>query len=206
MWYNILWNYNEYISYIIYILIIILSIITLTRNNPMLSILFMIKIYVLVAIYLYLNGLAIIGLLYLLIYVGAISILFLFILSLIDLKESELLNISSRPDILILFTVYILFILNILWLLEIDNISSILFNTPYQFIINILSDNIIYNQYITLYNNWYTTNTTLELAIIGKLLYTEYAFIFILLGIILLLSIIAAILLIYKSKSRFKSY
>lgn len=206
MWYNILWNYNEYISYIIYILIIILSIVTLTRNNPMLSILFMIKIYVLVAIYLYLNGLAIIGLLYLLIYVGAISILFLFILSLIDLKESELLNISSRPDILILFTVYILFILNILWLLEIDNISSILFNTPYQFIINILSDNIIYNQYITLYNNWYTTNTTLELAIIGKLLYTEYAFIFILLGIILLLSIIAAILLIYKSKSRFKSY
>mgnify|MGYP007043358305 CR=1 FL=1 len=41
-------------------------------------------------------------------------------------------------------------------------------------------------------------NNIMEFKIIGELIYTEYAITLIILGLILLLSIIAAILLIYR--------
>jgi len=61
-------------------------------KNPVLSVLFLIALFVTIAIYLMMLGLSFIGLSYLLVYVGAVSILFLFILMLINVRISELLT------------------------------------------------------------------------------------------------------------------
>ena len=62
------------------------------------SVLFLIGLFLCVSAYLILTGLNFIGLSYLLVYVGAVSILFLFILMLINVRLSEL-SIDSLNSI-----------------------------------------------------------------------------------------------------------
>ena len=64
--------------------------------NPIVSILFLIGLFLSTAVYLIILGISFIGLSYLLVYVGAVSILFLFILMLINVRISELLSDSSN--------------------------------------------------------------------------------------------------------------
>lgn len=71
---------------------IFLGISIIITKNPILSVLFLIALFFSISLYLMLIGLYFIGLSYLLVYVGAISILFLFILMLINVRISELLT------------------------------------------------------------------------------------------------------------------
>jgi len=75
---------------------IITSILVIVSKNPIVSVLFLIGLFLALACYLMLIGLTFIGLSYLLVYVGAISILFLFILMLINVRVSELLSYTSN--------------------------------------------------------------------------------------------------------------
>jgi NADH-ubiquinone oxidoreductase chain 6 len=61
------------------------------------------------AIYLMLLGINFIGLSYILVYVGAVSILFLFILMLINIRISELSSNTSNSLILAILVIYILY-------------------------------------------------------------------------------------------------
>lgn len=65
------------------------------------------------------------------------------------------------------------------------------------FIINNNNINIDLN-YLMINESQLSINNIMEFKIIGELIYTEYAITLIILGLILLLSIIAAILLIYR--------
>jgi len=154
-----------------------MSIIVLTRINPMISLFNLILFYILLGLLLYNLNLNVLGLLYILIYVGAISVLFIFILSLINIKYSELYYKSYSPDIIIVIYSFILLLLFI-----ITNFNSLGIDLNY----------LIINE-----NNLNIENI-LEFKIIGELLYTEYSIMFIILGLILLLSILAAILLIFR--------
>jgi NADH-ubiquinone oxidoreductase chain 6 len=71
----------------------------ITTKNPILSVLYLIGLFLNVAVYLMMVGIHFIGLSYLLVYVGAVSILFLFILMLINVRISELVtdNNNSIP-------------------------------------------------------------------------------------------------------------
>jgi NADH-ubiquinone oxidoreductase chain 6 len=86
-------NLNESLSSIITILefiFIIFGIYVIVSKNPILSVLYLIGLFLLVSIYLIIIGVYFIGISYLLVYIGAVSILFLFILMLIDIRISEL--------------------------------------------------------------------------------------------------------------------
>jgi len=65
-------------------------------KNPIVSVLFLIGLFLNIAGYLMMLGMNFIGLSYLLVYVGAVSILFLFILMLINVRISELTSDSSN--------------------------------------------------------------------------------------------------------------
>lgn len=65
-------------------------------KNPIVSVLFLIGLFVCISAYLLILGINFIGLSYLLVYVGAVSILFLFILMLINVRISELLDNTSN--------------------------------------------------------------------------------------------------------------
>jgi NADH-ubiquinone oxidoreductase chain 6 len=88
---------------------ILCGILVIISKNPIVSALFLIGLFLSISCYLILLGLNFIGLSYLLVYVGAVSILFLFILMLINVRISELLNNTSNSiplAIIILISFY----------------------------------------------------------------------------------------------------
>ena len=85
---NNIFSYN--ILILLQLLIILLAIFVIVSKNPVVSVLFLIGLFLSVAVYLIIIGLSFVGLSYLLVYIGAVSILFLFILMLIDIRVSEL--------------------------------------------------------------------------------------------------------------------
>lgn len=87
------------------ILSIFFGISIIVSKNPILSVLFLIGLFFSVSIYLMLLGLSFLGLSYLLVYVGAISILFLFILMLINVRISELLTDTKNSVFLAIIAV-----------------------------------------------------------------------------------------------------
>src|SRR5689334_17676118 len=72
------------------LLSVISSILVITNKNPIISVLFLIALFMVISIYLIIIGLNFIGISYILVYIGAISMLFLFILMLLDIRISEL--------------------------------------------------------------------------------------------------------------------
>lgn len=75
---------------------IICGIFVIVSKNPIVSVLYLIGLFLSIAIYLMLQGLNFLGLAYLLVYVGAVSILFLFILMLINVRISEIVSSTSN--------------------------------------------------------------------------------------------------------------
>lgn len=187
---------NNFLIELSYIFIIYFSLKIITARNPMLSIVFLIGVFILVSISLVYLNLSIMALLYLLVYVGAIAILFLFILSLLNLNYSEL-NSSS------LFKEFIL----------LSSSSGLIYYLLYSLFNNSLLLDLKYLNLLKLNNfelntlpvikelDWNIMNELNELQTIGQLLYTENSFLFLLLGLILLLTIIGAISLVsYRSQ------
>jgi NADH-ubiquinone oxidoreductase chain 6 len=78
------------------LLSILCGVFVIISKNPIVSILFLIGLFLSVSVYLIMLGLNFIGISYLLVYVGAVSILFLFILMLINIRISELLSSTSN--------------------------------------------------------------------------------------------------------------
>ena len=86
---------NNYLS-ILSLLSVLSGILVIISKNPIVSILFLIGLFLTIASYLMMLGINFIGLSYLLVYVGAVSILFLFILMLINIRVSELVDNSNN--------------------------------------------------------------------------------------------------------------
>jgi NADH-ubiquinone oxidoreductase chain 6 len=78
------------------LLAILSGILVILNKNPVVSVLFMIGLFGCISCYLISLGLSFIGLSYLVVYIGAVSILFLFILMLIDIRISELQSNTSN--------------------------------------------------------------------------------------------------------------
>ena len=102
-------GYTPAILDVIAFISVVFSISVIIIKNPISSVLSLIALFFSVACYLVMLGLTFIGLSYLLLYVGAVSILFLFILMLINVRISELtVNTSnSIPLVIIVSIVYI---------------------------------------------------------------------------------------------------
>ena len=82
-------GYRGDVLIVISLFAILSGILVIISKNPIVSVLFLIGLFLSIASYLMVLGLNFIGLSYLLVYVGAVSILFLFILMLINVRLSE---------------------------------------------------------------------------------------------------------------------
>jgi NADH-ubiquinone oxidoreductase chain 6 len=74
------------------------GILVITSRNPIISVLFLIAVFVNVACYLILLGINFIGILYIVIYVGAIAILFLFVVMMINVKLAEIQQVGTEQS------------------------------------------------------------------------------------------------------------
>lgn len=75
---------------------ILSGVLVITSRNPVISVLFLIAVFVNVAGYLLLSGISFIGITYLIIYVGAIAILFLFVVMMMNIKLVELTSVGQE--------------------------------------------------------------------------------------------------------------
>jgi NADH-ubiquinone oxidoreductase chain 6 len=134
----------------IYLLSIFFGIFTIISKNPIHSVLFLIGLFVSISSILILVGFNFIGLAYILVYIGAVSILFLFILMLINIRISELLN-DTNNDIPLAIIIIILFYYILGQVLPVDlennNIYNYLFNLMVK-LPNMSNIDVVYSQHV----------------------------------------------------------
>ena len=72
------------------------SVLVITSKNPVIAVIFLISVFVNAAGYLILLGIGFIGISYIIVYVGAIAVLFLFVIMMINIKLTDILEICSQ--------------------------------------------------------------------------------------------------------------
>lgn len=193
---------------ILSLIAILCGIFVIISKNPIVSVLFLIGLFLSIASYLIISGLNFIGLSYLLVYVGAVSILFLFILMLINVRISELLGNTSNSVPLAIF-ISILFSYPVYKILPYYiTVSTNIFNLSniYDYYFgNILMNSIDLNNsqmYLVTSKVWDgNLSETSHITAIGNIMYTSYSIWLILTSIILLLAMIGAIVITIKQKN-----
>jgi NADH-ubiquinone oxidoreductase chain 6 len=196
---------------IISLISIIFGIFIIISKNPIVSVLFLIFLFSSVSIYLIMLGITFIGISYLLVYVGAVSILFIFILMLINIRISELLSDTSNSIPLGIF-ITISFYYPIVKIMSYNTTEALRINITDLYIgpwLSFYKDNpYIINQIIkgptevpsfTTSKNWDgTLAETTHITSLGNIMYSSYAIWLIITSIILLLAMVGAIVITIK--------
>ena len=187
---------------------------SITSKNPVISVVFLIGTFVLSAGYLILIGINFIGISYIIVYVGAIAVLFLFVIMMINIKLTDILETGSQytKTLPLAFGVGFLFIFIIFSIIKfnfnnvpvlsifLDKITYLngLFSNHYLIKINLINsivDNVYYSSssdlLITIFQ---------QIEVLGHNLYTYGAILLITLSIILLLSMFATIIISKSNK------
>ena len=209
---NDFYNYGFKIEFVdlIYLFSILLGIFTIISRNPIYSVLFLIGLFINVSGVLILVGLNFIGLSYILVYVGAVSILFLFILMLINIRVSELLSETNNYIPLAVLTIlsfYYIIGQVLPFKLRDNNFLSYLPNSLSE-VYNVQLNNEFFNiidlqQQISYASSKNWDNTLVEfnqISSVGNIIYTNYAIWLIIVSIILLVGMVGAIVITLKQK------
>lgn len=163
----------------LFILIIINSFILIFSSNSVHSVLLLILNFVISSFIVILFEREFLALSFLIIYVGAISILFLFVIMMLDIK-----SLNFNKDVLKYFPVGIL------------TCIIFFFEIAYIFLNNFFFNNYNYNFFFNEYTNWFNVlDFTSDIFILGQILYTHFVIQFLIAGLILLLAVISVVLL-----------
>lgn len=199
--------YNEFNGfYDIFLTIISLvalssGIFIIITKNPIVSVLYLILLFSSIACYLIFVGIKFIGISYLLVYVGAVSILFLFILMLINIRVSELISDTNNNIPLAILAVLAFFIpfSNILpGALQQKSINTQQTNYSLFDFIDFKEEK---NVFYVSSNNWDGSIIDVsDIMSIGNIMYTSYSIWLIITSIILLLAMVGSIVITIKQK------
>jgi NADH-ubiquinone oxidoreductase chain 6 len=178
-------GFHPYLLYFFVFFAIISGIFIITSKNPVISVMFLISLFANIACYLISIGQKFLGLSYLLVYVGAVSILFLFILMLINIRVSELSSDTSNSIPLSILVILAFFV----------PISSILPTDEALF---------DYESIVLYVSSWNwdgTISDVSDIVSIGNVMYTQLSMWLILVSIILLVAMIGSIIITIKQTS-----
>lgn len=165
----------EYIIFLFFKFIIIVSaIMVVTSKNPIHSVLFLILVFCSSAGLLLLLGAEFLAMVFVVVYVGAIAVLFLFVVMMLNIRMIEL---NESFLLYFPFSALVAFILIIQFgYLFFDNGASLLSSFTYV--------------------NWFAESYSLfNIEVLGLVLYTHYFISFVLAGLILLVAMIGSIVL-----------
>ena len=160
-------------------LLLLSSLFVITSQNAIFSVLFLVLSFLSASSLLFLLKCEFLSLIFILIYVGAIAILFLFVVMMLDLKtlNNKKDSIKYLPFGFIIGTVFLTEILLV--------IKETFKSNPYK-------SDLLYNFYV----NWYDKiDTVSEIQVLGQILYTQYVLQFLIAGNVLLLATVAAVVL-----------
>lgn len=190
---------------------IISSVLVITSKNPVISVVYLISVFVNAAGYLILSGIGFLGLSYIIVYVGAITVLFLFVIMMINISLTDIIDTGKQYT----KNLPLVFVVGSLFLFEMFNILPFSFNnvSSFNFIFDSITNFNLFiwnNDKLNFVNNIHTTyqsnnaDTTFisfsQIEAIGQLIYTYAAILLIICSIILLLSMIAPIFISLNKK------
>lgn len=184
-------NFDIVLFYLFSSLALFSSFCTVTSKNPIHSVLFLVFVFFNTAGLLILLGVEFLAMLFLIVYVGAVAVLFLFVMMMLNVKLSESGDAIYRylPIGLVLGVV---FLFEIFLIVE-EDLSSLM-------VINLASKSLS-NEFLC--NVWWVDNviSPSNVDVIGSVLFTYYAYFFILASVILLVAMIGAITLTLHRRS-----
>lgn len=185
---------------------ILSGIMVITAKNPVISVLFLIAVFINVAGYLVLLGVAYLGLVYLIVYVGAIAILFLFVIMMLNLRLVELVDTGQEytknlPMGAFLGIVFLFELLSILPVNYHLHVPLTLFNWINSTLLGVSNDNTV-SEFSTevhaAFNPSVSDNTMTaftQIESIGQALYTYASLWLVLASVIFLLAMVGPIVL-----------
>jgi NADH-ubiquinone oxidoreductase chain 6 len=155
------------ILYLLAIFIILTSVLVVTATSPVLSVLYIVGLFLLTALYIIMSGLPFAGLVYLVVYVGAVAVLFLFVVMMLNVPLSAYNTADSVRSV------------------PLVGILASLFITSF----------VLVSDYNTAALNLTQVNTTgiNQAQTLASELFTHDALILILVGLVLLLAIIGPV-------------
>lgn len=155
-------------------LLIISAVMVILSNHPIFSLVYLISCFLLSSFILFLLECEFLGLLFIVIYVGAIAVLFLFAIMMLEIKSINLSkNFIKYVPVSLIFIVFLLM----------PFIKEITKNFNNNIYINTF--------YINKYQNWFDLiDAATDIEIYGETLYSFYILHFLIIGLILLIVLI----------------
>jgi NADH-ubiquinone oxidoreductase chain 6 len=187
------------------------SLLVITSKNPVIAVIFLISLFVNAAGYLIVLGVGFIGISYIIVYIGAITVLFLFVIMMINIKLSDITEegLQYTKSIPLALAIGALFIYEFFTIMPFtfNNISFLsviveLFTNLNNFVISsdLSSLNVVYTAYSPVIADTAFTSF-LQVETIGQGLYTFGALLLIITSVILLLAMVAPIFIARSSDS-----
>lgn len=167
-------------------LMILSGIFVLTSKNPVHSVLFLVVLFCNGAILLLLLQAEFLGLIYIVVYVGAIAVLFLFVVMMLNIKLIEI----SR----IFYFLPVGIIIGLIFFVDLISVLSVYVTSFYKL-----------SNFNFSYVNWFNIiNLKQNLLSLGEIMYTYHVILFILCGFILLLAMLGSIILTLLGRTSLK--
>ena len=185
------------------------SVLVITSKNPVIAVLFLISLFINTAGYLIVLGIGFVGISYIIIYIGAITVLFLFIIMMINIRLVDILELGNEytKNLPLAFFVGALFIYELFSILPFTFNNVFFFLLPLDLLnyINTLFLGIDYTNFTNFINSTLSPisfdssiSSFLQIEVLGQGIYT-YGFSWLLLcSFILLLAMLSAIILSSK--------
>lgn len=188
---------------------ILSSVLVITSKNPVVAVIFLISLFINTAGYLILLGIGFVGISYIIVYVGAITVLFLFVIMMINIRLLDILEIGSEytKNLPLAFLVGTLFVYEIFSVIPFSLNNIAVLNLPLD-ILNLINDFFLSQasssspllSYLPVVSistespDFFISGFT-QISVLGQGLYTYGAMWLLLSSIILLLSMVSAIFL-----------
>lgn len=165
--------------YIFSILLIFSATMVVVSQHPIFSLLFLVASFVFSSFLLFILECEFLALLFIVIYVGAIAVLFLFAIMMLEFKLDNLSkNMMKYLPVGVIFGFLLLYPL-------VSQISSQFVSSPYP-------DSFYFNKY----RNWYDlVDSTTDIEVYGQILYSYFVLQFLVTGLILLVVLVGVVYL-----------
>ena len=187
---------------------LISSVLVITSKNPVIAVIFLISVFINAAGYLILLGIGFIGISYIIVYVGAITVLFLFVIMLLNIRLSDLLEAGSQytKNLPIAIGISLLFAYELFSIIpfSFNNISVV---SHMQNILHFLNGLLLSSETFSTDTVYIVSNPTIadsiftnftQIQVLGQYLYSTGAYLLIITSIILLLALVAPIFITKK--------
>ena len=184
---------------------ILSSVLVITSKNPVVAVIFLISLFINTAGYLIFLGIGFVGISYIIIYIGAITVLFLFVIMMVNIRLLDILEIGSEytKNLPLAFIVGALFLYEIFAIIPFSLNDVTILNLPIESLTYINNSfinsnfdsfslpvvNIISNSPDLLIGNFS------QIEVLGQGIYTYGALWLLISSLILLLSMVSAIFL-----------